>query len=53
MGEIGEWLHISTGTRQGDPISSRVFITYLETATVKVSTEEQGISVHQFYLYIL
>ena len=44
--EIEESSHTNRGTRQEDPISPRISITNLETATDKVSTEEQSISVH-------
>ena len=41
-GEIGKWFITNRGTRQGDPISSTVFIADLERAMDKAKKEKAG-----------
>lgn len=43
--EVGPWIRTSRGTRQGDPISPKVFITHLERAMDKIKTTETGVSI--------
>ncbi|CAF4177383.1 unnamed protein product [Rotaria magnacalcarata] len=43
--EIGEWFHTSVGTRQGDPLSPLLFITYLERVMDKAIQTDSGISI--------
>ncbi|CAM4929837.1 unnamed protein product [Rotaria socialis] len=43
--QIGEWFHTSVGTRQGDPLSPLLFITYLERVMDKAIQTDSGISI--------
>lgn len=43
--EIGEWFNITVGTRQGDPLSPSIFITYLERVMDNFQELETGISI--------
>jgi len=43
--ELGEWFELSVGTRQGDPISPTIFISYLERVMVVVKDNNTGILV--------
>ena len=43
--ELGEWFEQRVGTRQGDPVSPVIFITYLERAMDKNEVNRKGITI--------
>jgi len=43
--DIGEWFNITVGTRQGDPLSPSIFITYLERVMDNFQESDTGISI--------
>ena len=43
--ELGEWFEQRVGTRQGDPVSPVIFITYLERAMDKNEGNRKGITI--------
>jgi len=44
-GELGDWFRTTVGTRQGDPISPTIFISYLERVMDIIKENGTGISV--------
>ena len=44
--ENGEWFYTSVGTRQGDPLSPLLFITYLERIMNKVKQEPCEVNIN-------
>ena len=44
--DIGDWINQEMGTKQGDPISPTLFITYLERVLEWLQDMEKAISVH-------
>ena len=47
---IGEWTNQEKGTKQGDPISSTLFITYLERVIERLQDIEKGVSAHGYFI---
>ncbi len=43
--ELGSWFRMETGTKQGDPVSPIIFITYLERVMDRNQNKETGFSV--------
>ena len=43
--DIGSWFKTNRGTRQGDPISPRIFITDLERVMDRIAVEGRGITI--------
>ncbi len=46
--EMGDWFKTTVGTRQGDPISPTIFISYFERIMDLVRDNGTGISVHGY-----
>ena len=44
--DIGEWFRTVVGTRQGDPISPTIFISYLEQVMTALEEKKMGVSVN-------
>lgn len=43
--ELGEWFKTTIGTRQGDPVSPKIFISYLDRVMDRVKESESGVRV--------
>ncbi len=45
---LGDWFKTTVGTRQGEPISANILISYLERVMDSVRDNGTGISVHGY-----
>ena len=48
--DIGDWISQEVGTKQGDPVSPTLFITYLERVLERLQDIEKRVSVHGHYI---